>query len=388
MKLKDYCLHITDGEHCSVQDDILGEYYLLSNKNIVNGRIVIEKDERRINKVTFDKINKRILLAENDVLISTVGTLGKTAVVQAPINYTFQRSVGIIKPDPRKVDSYYLKYLLDTDYYQQILTGSSSGAIQKCIFIDALKTLPIQLPDLTTQKHIASALSAFDQKIALNRSINANLEALARQLYDYWFVQFDFPDANSKPYKSSGGKMVYNEHLKREIPEGWDYLTTDQITKVITGKEDANFSTPDGKYPFFTCSRDNLRCDTPAFSGKAILIAGNGEFNVKHYTGQFNAYQRTYVLIPEDEKYYGVLYFAAHSKIDLFKAQSNGSIIKFITKGDVENIGVFDCHKPELYQQINTLINTIEQNEREIASLTRQRNELLPLLMNGQVTVE
>lgn len=239
-----------------------------------------------------------------------------------------------------------------------------------------------------SRDNIGELLSNLDRKIALNRQINANLEVLARQLYDYWFVQFDFPDANGKPYKSSGGKMVYNPQLKREIPEGWNYLTTDKITNVITGKEDANFSVPDGKYPFFTCSRENLRCNISAFSGKAILIAGNGEFNVKHYTGEFNAYQRTYVLIPNDKKFYGVLYFAAHNKIDLFKAQSNGSIIKFITKGDVENIGVFDCQTPYLYKYLNTLIETIELNEHEITSLTRQRDELLPLLMNGQVTIE
>ena len=182
--------------------------------------------------------------------------------------------------------------------------------------------------------------------------------------------------------------MVYNEQLKREIPQGWEYFTTDKLTNVITGKEDANFSVPNGVYPFFTCSRENLRCATPAFAGKAILIAGNGDFNVKHYNGTFNAYQRTYVLIPKDSKYYGVLYFAALERIDLFKAKSNGSIIKFITKGDVENIGVYDCHKPEIYKQINTLIEAIEINECEIASLIKQRNELLPLLMNGQVNFD
>ena len=220
-----------------------------------------------------------------------------------------------------------------------------------------------------------------------NRHINQNLEALARQLYDYWFVQFDFPDANGKPYKSNGGKMVWNEKLKREIPEGWDYITTGELTNVITGKEDANFADMNGKYPFFTCSHDNLRCAKPAFLGKAILIAGNGDFTVKHYTGAFNAYQRTYVLIPADEKYCGVLYFAAHGAIDLFKAQSNGSIIKFITKSDVENIGVFDCHNSKLYYFINTLIESIENNENEIFSLIKQRDELLPLLMNGQVSL-
>ena len=211
---------------------------------------------------------------------------------------------------------------------------------------------------------------------------------MARQLYDYWFVQFDFPNEEGKPYKSSGGKMVYTPILKREIPEGWHCLTVNNITKVVTGKEDANFSTPDGEYPFFTCSREKLLCPKAAFSGKAILIAGNGDFNVKHYNGKFNAYQRTYVLIPEDEKYYGVLYFAATDKIEAFKKGANGSIVKFITKGDVENIGVLGCNNDDLYATINNLILQIENNDIEIASLTKQRDELLPLLMNGQVNFD
>ena len=217
---------------------------------------------------------------------------------------------------------------------------------------------------------------------------NQNLETLARQLYDYWFVQFDFPDENGKPYKSSGGAMVWNEQLKREIPKGWDYLTADKLTNVVTGKEDANFSVPNGAYPFFTCSRENLRCATPAFSGNAILIAGNGDFNVKHYSGTFNAYQRTYVLIPTDNKYYGVLYFSASDKLASFRAKSNGSIIKFITKGDIESIGVFDCKNENFYNQLNTLIQQVENNLNEIDSLIKQRNELLPLLMNGQVNFD
>ena len=85
-KLEECCLHITDGEHGSVNDDLQGDYYLLSNKNIINGNIVISKDDRKINKATFDKINKRILLEEKDVIISTVGTLGKTAIIEGNIN--------------------------------------------------------------------------------------------------------------------------------------------------------------------------------------------------------------------------------------------------------------------------------------------------------------
>ena len=278
----------------------------------------------------------------------------------------------------------YICYLINsTD-----ITGYVTGSTQPKLSQANLNKIEVTLPPLPVQHKIASVLSSLDRKIALNKQINQNLESLARQLYDYWFVQFDFPDANGKPYKSSGGKMVYNPILKREIPEGWEYVTANEITNVVTGKEDANFSTPDGKYPFFTCSRENLLCSKAAFSGKAILIAGNGDFNVKHYNGEFNAYQRTYVLIPEDEKYYGVLYFSATGKIDIFRKDANGSIVKFITKGDVEQIGVFNCKNENLYTFINNLILQIENNIAEITSLTKQRDELLPLLMNGQVSVE
>lgn len=112
------------------------------------------------------------------------------------------------------------------------------------------------------------------------------------------------------------------------------------LTNIVTGKEDANFSSPNGKYNFFTCSSNTLKCDEYAFNASSILIAGNGEFNVKHYTGKFNAYQRTYVLIP-DLEYYALLYLASMYQIKSFKSAASGSIVKFITKGDIENIPVF-----------------------------------------------
>ena len=209
---------------------------------------------------------------------------------------------------------------------------------------------------------------------------------MAKQLYDYWFVQFDFPDENGKPYKSSGGKMVWNEKLKREIPEGWNLIFAKDICPIITGKEDANFSTVYGQYPFFTCAKENLNCDTYAFDGSSILIAGNGDFNVKHYTGKFNAYQRTYVLIPKLE-YYACLFFAASSKIRQFKDNSNGSIVKFITKGDIEDIELLESKNSHLYSTLNSLLFSIEQNNQEVVELTKLRDSLLPLLMNGQVSI-
>ena len=369
----------------------MGEFVRLTCGNFDYINNCFKENTSKDNLFYTGKVRKEFIMQKGDIITplteQAIGLLGSTAIIPESNKYIQSQDVAKIICNEELLYPMYAFYLISSASVKAQLGAAAQQTKIRHTSPDKIKDCVVWIPDLADQRRIASVLSNIDQKIALNRQINQNLEALAKQLYDYWFVQFDFPDENGKPYKSSGGKMVYNEKIKREIPEGWEYFTTDKLTNVITGKEDANFSVPNGAYPFFTCSRENLRCATPAFVGKAILIAGNGDFNVKHYSGTFNAYQRTYVLIPKDSKYYGVLYFTALERIDLFKAKSNGSIIKFITKGDIENIGVYDCHKPEIYKQINTLIETIETNECEISSLIKQRDELLPLLMNGQVTL-
>lgn len=181
--------------------------------------------------------------------------------------------------------------------------------------------------------------------------------------------------------------MYLNNKINQYIPVGWTVSFVKDLLPVVTGKEDANFSTPDGKYNFFTCSMDTLKCDNYAFDGNAILIAGNGDFNVKHYSGKFNAYQRTYVLIPE-EKYYAVIYVKASTMIQHFKTGSNGSIVKFITKGDVENIPIIIPDDNNLLLSLNQYVNAIEHNQTEIVQLIKLRDWLLPMLMNGQAAIE
>lgn len=164
------------------------------------------------------------------------------------------------------------------------------------------------------------------------------------------------------------------------------YTIAQNLTSVVTGKEDANFSVTNGKYKFFTCSNTPLLCDDYVFDSSSILIAGNGDFNVKHYSGMFNAYQRTYVLTP-DKKYFALLYLASLYRINSFKSRSSGSIVKFITKSDVENIPVFIPNDISYLQELNKLIYLQEQNKLENELLIKLRDWLLPMLMNGQATI-
>ena len=164
------------------------------------------------------------------------------------------------------------------------------------------------------------------------------------------------------------------------------YAIAKNLTHIITGKEDANFSVPNGKYKFFTCSNTPLLCNDFAFDSSSILIAGNGDFNVKHYSGKFNAYQRTYVLTP-DRDYFALLYLSSLYRINSFKSSSSGSIVKFITKADVENIPVFIPNDTSFLHKLNNIIYLQEQITLENELLIRLRDWLLPMLMNGQATV-
>ena len=330
------------------------------------------------------------LLEKGDLITplteQAIGLLGSTAWIPESGKYIQSQDIAKIRCNEELLDKQFAYYLISSNIVKQQLSAAAQQTKIRHTSPDKIKDCTVWLPSLAEQKQIGLLLFDIDRKIALNRSINHNLEAMAKQLYDYWFVQFDFPDENGMPYKSSGGKMVWNEKLKREIPEGWNLIFAKDVCPIITGKEDANFSTVYGQYPFFTCAKENLNCDTYAFDGSSILIAGNGDFNVKHYTGKFNAYQRTYVLIPKLE-YYACLFFAASSKIRQFKDNSNGSIVKFITKGDIEDIELLESKNSHLYSTLNSLLFSIEQNNQEVVELTKLRDSLLPLLMNGQVSV-
>lgn len=337
------------------------------------------------------KFPEEFILKTGDLIMplteQVVGLFGNSAFVPEMENITFvlNQRVGKVIPKKGKADIYYLHYLLSTNSVREQLEYRASGTRQRNISPKDIYDVDVFVPDYEEQKKIGSTLYKLEQRVNNNNKINAELEYMAKTLYDYWFLQFEFPNEEGKPYKSSGGKMVWNEELKREIPEGWEVLKVSDITNVVTGKEDANFAVENGAYKFFTCSQDILLCDEYSFEGSAVLIAGNGDFNVKHYTGKFNAYQRTYVLIPKEKEFYGCLYIAAKEKIDYFKAGANGSIVKFITKGDVEQITMLKPRNDNLFDTINKLIEQIEIIQKENEELTSLRDFLLPLLMNGQV---
>lgn len=159
-----------------------------------------------------------------DILITSVGTLGITLLIDLDYEFYFKDGnlTWLKNIDSSIIDKNYLIHWLKSSFFFKQIDNNNIGAVQKALTISFLNTLEIELPKLPIQECIAKVLSDLDTKIELNNKVNTELEAMAKLIYDYWFVQFDFPDENGKPYKSSGGKMVYNEELKREIPAGWE----------------------------------------------------------------------------------------------------------------------------------------------------------------------
>lgn len=223
-------------------DDAQNWYITVRELNGVSVDFLPQTD--KVNDLALNLINNRSNLEIGDVLFSGTGSIGKTALVnENPYNWNIKEGVYTLKPKKEDLDSYYLLLLLQ--YYSKlnVFNKLSAGSTVFSVPMQGLANFIIQLPQIAVQKSIAKVLSDLDAKIELNNKINRELEAMAKTLYDYWFVQFDFPDANGKPYKSSGGKMVYNAELKREIPEGWEVKTVSKWIKKDKsgdwGKEEA-----------------------------------------------------------------------------------------------------------------------------------------------------
>ena len=175
---------------------------------------------------------------------------------------------------------------------------------------------------------------------------------------------------------------IFKEKYSTKEPNGklGDYFP------VITGKKDANVA-QGGQYPFFSCSQSISYTDVYSFDSKAILLAGNGDFNVKIYSGKFEAYQRTYVLIPNNDNHFGYLYFAIKHFLQNITSGYRGSVIKFITKGSIENFNLYMTNNLETLVLFNKFVENIAHNNREIQNLVELRNTLLPKLLSGEISV-
>lgn len=315
---------------------------------------------------------KRANAHRGDIIITHRGTLGQ--IVYIPWNSKYDRYV-ISQSQFRircneKVLPEYLVYYFHTPIGQAKLLSNASqvGVPALARPSTTFQQIEVELPNLSIQKKIINILRSLDDKIELNNKINENLERQAEAIYKSWFVDFE-------PF---GGMM----------PDDWRKYKLAELLPVITGKKNANISSNKGVYPFFSCSQDFSWTDQYSFEGNAILVAGNGDFNVKWYNGKFEAYQRTYVLIPYNPRLTSWLYYMVQYNLAQITSAARGSVIKFITKSNLENFCFYAPKALENLEIINAFakINKmIDNNIQENYCLIKLRNILLPKLMSEEV---
>ena len=261
-------------------------------------------------------------------------------------------------------------------------------------FIDVYRLFPARILinrdhiDKPYDLHIAGVLGSIDEKIELNRKKIAELEALAKTIYDYWFVQFDFPDANGKPYKSSGGKMVWNEQLKRDVPEGWEVSCLDTVFSVCSGKDHKQL--PDGPFPVLGSGGIMRYADNFLYDGESVLIPRKGTLNnVMFMQSPFWTVDTMFYTRPKRKNMMRYVYMAIRD-FD-FARLNTGTGVPSMTASIIGRIAI--AIPPALLVRrtdmlFGDIFSRIDSLNDEVEALTHQRDTILPLLMNGQVVVE
>ena len=360
------------------------------------GDIIVEKSggspTQSTGRVVY--ISKELLAAKHDIVCSNFCVAFR------------------VKPE---WNSLYIYYYLRNVYNAGVFfnfEGKTSG-IKNLDIETAFRAIPIKAIAMETQLSIATAISCLDKKIALNRAINDNLEAMAKQLYDYWFVQFDFPNEEGKPYKSSGGKMVWNEKLKREIPEGWNVVNLIDFAEIKNGATpstanplnyggDIIWITPkdlsDQQSKFVYQGERNISqlgynsCSTNLLPANSVLLSSRAPIGLVSITkAKLCTNQGFKNLVPHDAKNSLYLYYYIKHHIKQIEQLGTGTTFKEVSREDLCKFPILmPCNTLGYLLWVERMTQIADEQfilTKEIATLTKQRDELLPLLMNGQVSV-
>ena len=359
--------------------------------------------------VTEEKADELNCYAEEgDLIFTAAGTIGQVGILEAPLKYkkyVISNKQLRARIDTRKVDLLYAYYWFASAWMQNYFIRNNKGSTVPLITLSELKDAPISYPeDITEQKKIAMAIEAISRKINNNRNICFNLESMAKTLYDYWFTQFDFPNAEGKPYRSSGGEMVWNDQLKRKIPKGWSAGQLSDIANITMGQSpsgDTYNENGSGTIFYQGCTDFGTRFPVPRVYTSAptrFAKAGDILMSVRAPVGTLNIAMEDCCigrgLAALNSKFGSqlhLLYTLSGFKQLFDVMDGNGTTFGSITKDTLFEMKVVIPRRDqiksfeEMVQPIEQKIRVAEQENRE---LTKLRDWLLPMLMNGQATVE
>ena len=385
------------------------EYALVTLANISpTNNFQFNKDKTTFYGASFPD---DFILKEDDLIMplteQVIGLFGNTAFVpkMQGITFVLNQRVGKVVPVDGKADKYYLHYLLATNLVKDQLEYRASGTRQRNISPDDVYDVEVFLPDITTQRKIGKCLYDIEKKVNLNNTINDNLEQQAKLIYDYWFTQFDFPDEKGKPYCSSGGKMVWNEQLKRNIPENWNVVPLLKLASWESNSQPPKSEfvyEPKEGYVRFIQNRDydsdthityiprtknlsivdrfDILMDKYGDAG-AVRYGIEGAFNVALgkicvHNPNYREYIRSFL---GSDGIYKFLHNSCMASTRASLSEANLAILNIVVPDekiilDYENF----LHKIRV---------SILKNKDETVELINLRDWLLPMLMNGQATI-
>lgn len=352
------------------------------------------------------------LCKKGDLIVAmteqAAGLLGSTAIVPEDNRYLHNQRVGLVFCDEKKLVPLYAYYLFMTNSVREQIARSSSGTKVKHTSPEKIYDVQVCLPDTKVQTIVSDFLWHIDSKIEVNNRICSELEAMAKTLYDYWFVQFDFPDENGRPYRTSGGEMVWNEQLKREIPKGWKTGNLYDIANFFNGIACQRFRPREheGGLPVIKIKEmhDGITTDTEfvtenipeknkIFDGD-ILFSWSATLEVMYwFGGNGGLNQHIFKVVPKGYFSNEYVYEQLSAYIINFvkMAEARKTTMGHITTDHLEQSRivlppeeVIKCFS-EAAQPIHRKIGQAKQENRELIKL---RDWLLPMLMNGQVRVE
>lgn len=403
VNLEELCTGIIDCPHSTPKWQDKG-IPVIRNYNLKDGKI----DCTNLSFVSEEDYKERVKRAipeESDIIISREAPMGVVGIVPKEFQCCLGQRLVLLKIDKSKCIPKYLLYTLMSEYVQvQIRRINQTGSIVSNLNISSLKKLKIPLHNFEEQRKIANILSAIDDKIQINNQINQELEAMAKTLYDYWFVQFDFPDQNGKPYKSSGGKMVYNPELKREIPEGWGVEKLENIANITMGQSPKGTSYNEvGEGMLFFQGSTDFGWRFPVvrqYTTEPSRIAEEDDIllSVRAPVGTLNIADtrccigRGLAAINSKVGVNSYIFNVMQDFKKLFDMRNSvGTTFGSITKDDLYSLQLVYPPNELLMkfdQSVKSFDREIKNRSRQNQGLTQLRDWILPMLMNGQVKVE
>ena len=408
-KLIDCCEFISDGDHLPPPKSDSGVPFITIS-NITGQNKLSFEDTMFVPESYYNGLNENKKAKKGDILYSVVGSFGKPVYVDFDKQMVFQRHIAILRPK-RNVNARFIYYTMLNPQFYKLVDKLAIGCSQRTVTLDTLRNIEVNLPDKDIQDKMVGILSLIDEKIDINNNVNDNLEQQLMLLYDYWFTQFDFPDNNGNPYQTSGGKMVWNDTLKRNIPENWKvqsvnsnclssiikpgveifntktYLATADVkgTSISTGtivdydgRESRANMQPSINSVWFAKMKNSIKhlClnkEMQPIISSSILSTG--------FCGlQCNEISFEYIA-----SYVSNAYFEIHKDM-----LAHGATQEAVNNDDLAGVHIIipeDTVLRAYHEATQAIYAQISKNICENQELVKLRDWLLPMLMNGQATI-